>query len=786
MMTTTLERAAQAVHQHFPALPTSSAKLEEGLAALPSQTAKLIKRALNADGFARLSRAAGAARKADARTNRQAKAEADLGAHRPGNATLAYFAAQRSVHAPRSVKEHAALAAAEVERGRELAAAGRWHEAEIELRSAIERQGEIDVWREKPNGAAHYELARVLVLSGAGAEARVLDQLELAVSGGQSFAKRAAADAAFAALRGKSRFEELLHDPRTARDRDHLHSLYLRSGLDVAALTKGVPALAGLRKPRNTEDEDALWTVLAGRAASPVGSNSVSFLAVHRAQALAGYSRAELAATLQLLPGLPLSAEYRAAWQAVLGLAIARLDYPKVAEAMNAMIGAGRHVRFAAIGEGGEGSVEHGLDRGFEYESFRALLASFHSALAAGVDTEQRWALQGVWQAIKDHVREYCENPQIRPLGASESRTRFDALRYRVVVGYDSSATEYEDRSGRLQRDMAALDRALEEGKASFEVGGALPASAFAAPAAAGKAPRAPWVDGDSNVAAVRAALEQGFALDVKSPKQGVRWSGPEQPSKGEPSFAKQLSPEGLAAAKKEGRDPLDVVLGVAAAVGREQGKRALFSDVNLEPVRKRNARLYDLITDFSSEHSRAKAKAEARKVIDASIADLRALATPDRLVLQLDDVGLPFKGRGADGGWPIDRRLLGHQDVIAPIRDAIEQVATLQRKRGAITWDGVAATDAQGLPTGSIAARLSADALRGRDTLDELVAILVQVEMQQGARNAARSFELEKAIRGLEELGGMIDAGAPWPAIRARSHEATWACYQLVGKSED
>ena len=91
--------------------------------------------------------------------------------------------------------------------------------------------------------------------------------------------------------------------------------------------------------------------------------------------------------------------------------------------------------------------------------------------------------------------------------------------------------------------------------------------------------PLAPWNFAELEVA-VKAALLQAQG---SSPPEGITWTGPLLTTNDIltscPNIDEQLTTEKLAEAQERGRDPVDVVIGIALQLGIEQGRRTAAKD---------------------------------------------------------------------------------------------------------------------------------------------------------------------------------------------------------------
>lgn len=663
---------------------------------------------------------------------------------------------------------------------------GRFDEAERSLRSALSMQD--DPFDREPYAPAHYNMACLeLKRGGEGGEGRAMVHLEIAVLvDSDFFAPLARKDPDLADLAGAgSAFNKLTDGGsklKYSEVEDRLSELKLQAA----------PRLpAGMASSNELSGKIGKLVIQAGASSDEIQRPLWS------AQSLIGRATAadikQLESALQALPEVNIPERAQAEAGGVLRLGLARAREQGVAQAIDQFTGRGPHWQNHTIGEGGYSSREHGLHEGFDYDRFQTLRAAFAQTLDAGPDAAGLEDLTIQWEGFKSHVQAACDDPWLRPDRDGEP-SEFSDLQYEARFATLHSATVYSIGSDRLQRDIAAIDASLEKGERTFELDVALPnLPTIKGSGTLAKAGRVPFAkdgrpaDFEALAGALRSAFDQTFTLTAKAgATKGVEWTGPKTGGAA-PSADFQLSAKGLEGAADQDRDALDALIAVGLQMGMENGKRGLYSDKNLNPVRKGLDKAYGSLRDMSgsSKWGREDSLKAAIERLETAISDLGALQDPTQISLETEAVAPTQANAKGELQWPLGREPAAYSDLAVPLTAAIRGAYDLKRNdpNEGVVWSGPAGTPAKGLPRGAIKDQLSAKAFANGDPLKALVATTLQIGMEQGARVALDKNALDLKVIQLPlqvTLGQLKNAPKPLDA-RVAVQDASWQTYELI-----
>lgn len=139
----------------------------------------------------------------------------------------------------------------------------------------------------------------------------------------------------------------------------------------------------------------------------------------------------------------------------------------------------------------------------------------------------------------------------------------------------------------------------------------------------------------------------------------------------------------------------------------------------------------------MGGDETRARAKKETAKSLRTALAELEKVTDSSKLVLDTKTATIAYRTETGGLEWPPDGRPVVFEELLSALRSAIEQAYSLRPKSGEsnIEWRGPSSTPSVGLPNGSIPERLSKKGLSGRDPLNELLAVTLQIGMEEGAR---------------------------------------------------
>lgn len=107
---------------------------------------------------------------------------------------------------------------------------------------------------------------------------------------------------------------------------------------------------------------------------------------------------------------------------------------------------------------------------------------------------------------------------------------------------------------------------------------------------------------------------------------------------------------------------------------------------------------------------------------------------------------------------WPKNNKAADFDELCKPVIKAVKEAYNLKRKEKDIKWTGlpIGQTEAAGCPEFSEA--LSAEGLayhgeRGREPIDVIISIAIQLGIEQGRRMTAEIYEKEiKYMKAMEE----------------------------------
>lgn len=223
--------------------------------------------------------------------------------------------------------------------------------------------------------------------------------------------------------------------------------------------------------------------------------------------------------------------------------------------------------------------------------------------------------------------------------------------------------------------------------------------------------------------------LESAYDMTPRDLTTDLNWTGPSTPEfarVGSPSFQERLTVESLLNNEQNfGRDPLDVIMGIGMQLGMEQGRRAVMSSPGLQQA---DLQLSVLESAFANNN------------IDLAMMALNGFISGAQNPMMGASVGSLMQPNGGME-WPANDMPVPLEELAVPLRNLLEEAYTMERidPHLDIHWDGPATPSF--LPVMPFDERLTAENLlaeeqgQGRDTLDVMVAMTLQLGMEQGRR---------------------------------------------------